>query len=108
MVKTHQAPKFVITNHKLTQALETIYSAEKAFCVDDQKQDADFFDAEFEDKVKSFKRAEEVFSNTRFRGILYQSKKGKVVAKPFYEEARYATDEEAMLYQAMLDLQIAS
>ena len=108
MLNYNRTPMFVITNRKLTQALETIYSAEKAFCVEDQKQDADFFDAEFEDKVKSFKQAEEVFSNTSFRGILYQNKKGKVVAKPFYEEARYATDEEAMLYQAMIDLHTAS
>ena len=108
MLNYNRTPMFVITNHKLTQALEMVHSAERAFCVEDQKQDADFFDAEFEDKVKSFKQAEEVFSNTSFRGILYQNKKGKVVAKPFYEEARYATDEEAMLYQAMIDLHTAS
>ena len=66
------------------------------------------FDAEFEDKIKSFKRTEEVFSNTSFRGILYQDKEGRILARPLDEEVRSATDEEAMLYQAMLDLHIAS
>lgn len=108
MLNYNRTPMFVITNHKLTQALEMVHSAERAFCVEDQKQDADFFDAEFEDKIKSFKRTEEVFSNTSFRGILYQDKEGRILARPLDEEARNATDEEAMLYQAMIDLHTAS
>lgn len=99
--------KFVITNHKLNEALEMIYSAERTFCVEYQKLDANFFEAEFEDKIKSFKLAEEVFSNASFRGFLYQNKNGQIVAKPFCGEARYATDEEVMLYQSLLDLHTA-
>ena len=61
MLNYNQTPMFVITNRKLTQALEMVHSAERAFCVEDQKQDADFFDAEFEDKIKSVILALEEF-----------------------------------------------